>query len=83
MDVEELVKLYFEAGYSYNIILRFLDGLHGIYLSLRTLKRLLNQMGLKRRGVSTNLVLASDCIKVLICQQYYFICHVAHLKNAE
>ena len=29
-------------------------------------------MGLKRRGVSSNLVLASDFIKVLICQQYYY-----------
>ena len=47
MDV--LVRLYFEAGYSYKRILRFLASLHDVSISMRTLKRLLHRMGLKRR----------------------------------
>ena len=43
------MRLYFEAGYSYKRILRFLASLHDVSISLRTLKRLLHRMGLKRR----------------------------------
>ena len=65
MDFQlQLVRMYFEAGFSYSVILRFLKGLHGMTLSLRTLKRLLRKMGLKRRGISTNIVLAEDFIQV-------------------
>ena len=39
-----LVKAYFDAGYTYSLILCFLAGIHGIIISLRTLKRLLQRM---------------------------------------
>ena len=61
---ERLVKLYFEAGYTYSLILEFLANLHGIHLSLRTLKRLLRRYGLKRRGPNSDLNLVVDCIEV-------------------
>ena len=52
-----LVKAYFDAGYTYNliIILCFLAGIHGIMISLRTLKRLLRWMNLGRRGAPCDL----------------------------
>ena len=57
-DARSLVRLYFEAGYSYNLILCFLASLHGIVVSLRTLKRTLHKMGLRRRGVQTDIARA-------------------------
>ena len=46
-SVEEVVSVYFHEGYSYRLILCFLAGVHGI---LRTLKRVLRKLGLRRRG---------------------------------
>ena len=57
----ELVKMYFQLGFPYKIILRFLKGLHGVALSLRTLKRLLQKMGLQRRGVRSSV---AHCMEV-------------------
>ncbi len=62
---ERLVRLYFEAGYSYSLILKFLANLHGICLSLRTFKRLLRRYGLRRRGCNSDLNLVMDCIEVI------------------
>ena len=59
-----LVRAYFEAGYAYSLILRFLESLHSITLSLRTLKRLLRQMGLRRRGSVRDFGHVSKCIEV-------------------
>jgi hypothetical protein len=60
----QLVRVYFELGYSYRVILRFLKSLHGVSLSLRTLKRLLHKMGLKRRGVTSDVQAVADCMEV-------------------
>ena len=60
----ELIKLYFEAGYPYSLILRFLTQLHGIVLSMRTLKRMLHRMGLRRRGCCYDLGTIFDCVQV-------------------
>lgn len=48
-DRNTLVKRYFDLGLQYKEILEFLDTLHGIKLSLRHLKRILQSMGLQRR----------------------------------
>ena len=48
---EELVHDYFRDGYEYKVILCFLYFVHGICLSLRQLKRILKQLGLRRRGL--------------------------------
>ena len=64
---EELVKSYFYAGYTYNLILCFLAGVHGIIVSLRTLKRVLRRLNLRRRGTganSINLRIAARCMMV-------------------
>ena len=60
---ERLIELYFKAGYSYKLILCFLVGLHGINISLRTLKRHLRRLGFKRRG-STDITSAFESIWV-------------------
>ena len=53
---EKLIKSYFDAGYTYNLILCFLTGVHGIVISLRTLKRVLRRINLRRRGTGANAV---------------------------
>ena len=47
---ERLIEHYFNLGLSYTEILCFLVAVHGIHISLRQLKRTLQQLGLRRRG---------------------------------
>lgn len=47
-DRNSLIKSYFELGIRYSEILEFL-ALHGVHISLRQLKRILQSMGLQRR----------------------------------
>ena len=47
---ERLIEHYFNLGLSYTEILCFLVAVHGIHISLRQLKRILQQLGLRRRG---------------------------------
>ena len=61
----QLLISYFDAGYTYEVILKFLHHLHGIKLSLRTLKRLLSKMGLRRRGHNNDLGFVSQCMEVI------------------
>ena len=63
-DRQTLIRRYFCLGYTYKEILMSLLCSHGIRLSLRHLKRLLRQMGLKRRlGVYTPI---ADVIAAII-----------------
>ena len=48
-DRQSLIENYFDLGFQYSEILAFLSGLHGIQLSLRQLKRILQTLGLRRR----------------------------------
>ena len=56
---EDLAKYYFEAGFSYKEIIRFLLMFHGLTISARHLHRLLRKKGLFRRYnfASTNSVI--------------------------
>ncbi len=63
ISVNEIVRSYFVDGYPYNIILCFLSILHGITMSLRTLKRKLKKLGLRKRGIY------SDDIELIACVQ--------------
>ena len=75
MDV--LVRLYFEAGYSYKRILRFLASLHDVSISLRTLKRLLHWMGLKRRpGSDLRRVVGAVQVFGASCTHSIPSCHI-------
>ena len=39
--------MYFEEGYTYKLILCFLAGIHGVVISLSTLKRMLKRQNLR------------------------------------
>ena len=63
---DDLIKLYFYGGYNYRLIICFLFFVHGISLSLRHLKRILQGMNLRRRMYPTS----HGTISLLI-QVYY------------
>ena len=63
---DDLIKLYFYEGYNYRLIICFLFFVHGISLSLRHLKRILQGMNLRRRMYPTS----HGTISLLI-QVYY------------
>ena len=63
---DDLIKLNFYEGYNYRLIICFLFFVHGISLSLRHLKRILQGMNLRRRMYPTS----HGTISLLI-QVYY------------
>ena len=54
-DVDELVRYYFQKGFSYKNILLFLSKYHDKQMCMRTLQKRLEDMGLKRRNVLYNI----------------------------
>ena len=55
---ERLIEHYFNLGLSYAEILCFIvavHGIHGIHICLRQLKRILQQLGIRRRGNSDSI----------------------------
>lgn len=48
MDEHDAVEMYFYMGLKYTTIIEFLRKFHGMNMSLRTLKRRLQQFGLNR-----------------------------------
>ena len=46
-----LVKHYFNLGYKYSTILNLLERNHDIRMSMRTFKRRLEDLGLKKRNI--------------------------------
>ena len=54
----DLIERYFHLGLGYSEILLFLGSLHGCFLSLRQLKRILKQQGLGRRRNRSSYVAA-------------------------
>ena len=61
--MDDLLKAYFLRGYRYRVILCFLFGLHGIKMSLSTLKRKLKKLGLSRRSGCSDTHLR-NCVEV-------------------
>ena len=55
MDEHELLRSYFDKGYTYKDIRDFMEVKHGISLSEDQLRRKLKTLGLKRRGSSVEL----------------------------
>ena len=51
-DRENLIRSYFSQGYTNSEIVGFLALQHGVILSVRTVKRILQRMGLKRASVN-------------------------------
>ena len=59
----DLIERYFHLGLGYSEILMFLGSLHGCFLSLRQLKRILKQRGLGRRRNRSNPRVVCDAIE--------------------
>ena len=66
VERDRLIQEYFERGYSYRLDLCFLFALHGVNISLRTLKRHLQRLNLRRRGRHTSLSRVTRCLLVRI-----------------
>lgn len=58
----ELIEHYFHKGFRYRDIILFLDKHHNININIRTLKRRLNDYGLKRRESEFDV----QCVKEII-----------------
>lgn len=65
---EELISSYFKQGYSNQEIIEFLK-LHGIFLSLSTLKRRMQVLKLARREAKMEYVVSDDDLKRAIEQE--------------
>ena len=59
----DLIERYFHLGLVYSEIFMFLGSLHGCFLSLRQLKRILKQRGLGRRRNRSNPRVVCDAIE--------------------
>lgn len=71
---DEVITLYFRCGYSYKLILCFLFALHGIYLSLRQLKRILRRLGLRRRHPINFHIIDQSMRAIQVILMAYFSC---------
>lgn len=54
-DMDELLRYYFQKGFSYKNILLFLSKYHDTEMCMRTLQQRLHYLGLKRRNVLYNI----------------------------
>lgn len=54
-DMDELLRYYFQKGFSYKNILLFLSKYHDSEMCMRTLQQRSHDMGLKRRNVLYNI----------------------------
>ena len=63
VDERELIEYYFNCGYSYEVILEFLDRYHDISISLRTLKRRPSAYSLKRKKHEVEVAQVRNLIK--------------------
>lgn len=63
MEISQICKFYFHLGLEYKHILGFLAEIHGICLSMRTLKRILKHQGLFRKKFNTDILEAAMFIQ--------------------
>ena len=63
MDTVKLLEEYFHRGYPYQVIVDLLEKLHGVQMHVRTLKRRLKALGLRRKETDYDEDLLRDLIK--------------------
>ena len=71
---DDIIRSYFDMDFSYHLILCFLVALHGIYVSLSTLKHIIRRLNLGRRECYSSLRYVGRCL--LVRSIYHVICHV-------
>ena len=59
---DEIIRILYEQGFQYGLILCFLVSVYGICISLSTLKRCLKRQHLKRRGNYSDLQHVGRCV---------------------
>ena len=65
-DYEELIRYYFYKGFTYEEICKFLSQYHNKEMSLSTLKRHINRLGLRRRNAEYDIALVRNAIMSLL-----------------
>lgn len=63
MTEKEAIEAYFYGGFSYRVILLFLDKYHDMPMSMSTLKRRLCEYNLKRNKADINLPAVEKLIR--------------------
>ena len=86
MQDEELIRYYFNRGFTYVEICLFLSKNHGIDISQSTLKRRLKSLGLRRRNSEYDLPLLRDAVRIIIdgpdsCRGYRSKWHTLQLDG--
>ena len=71
---DEQIRFYFLGGFPYKVILLFLSVYHGIQISMRTLKRVLLYLELRRRKNYSSLYDVGNCLMVSINIQIIHAC---------
>ena len=85
-SVDELIEGYFHRGYPYQVIVGLLEKQDGVRMHVRTLKRKLKDLGLKRKAANHD----EDIVRELIKQEmqgagslagYRYIWHALRLRH--
>ena len=85
-EASELIEVYFHRGYPYQAILGLLEKQDGVRMHIRTLKRILKDLGLKRKAANHD----EDIVRELIKQEvqgagslagYHYIWHAFRLRH--
>ena len=63
MDTVKLLEEYFHRAYPYQAIVDLLEKLHGVRMQVRTLKRRLKALGLRRKEIDYDEDLLRDLIR--------------------
>ena len=71
---EDIIRMYFSHGYSYNLIVCFLYFVHGISMSLRQLKRILRRLNLRRRHTTNRENIQRATALIVVTFKQYFMC---------
>ncbi len=69
VDLRALIESYFLKGFQYDVILDFLQKEHGVKLSLRTLKRRLQEYGMQKRSKHADDDSNSNLLKEIIREE--------------
>ena len=77
---DDLIRHYFELGYTNLLISCFLYAVHGIVVSVSTVKRSLRKQHLRRRGLHRNLRLVAERVLVSLSVTCVLKCYIAGIK---
>ena len=62
-NIDDLLKVYFHRGYQYQEIVNLLSKFHRISVSVRSLKRRLQDLDLKRRGKNIDIDIVKETVR--------------------